>query len=363
MCAVPDDEHRGGRAALRAISAGLAALLTASLLSAAPAAAQAECTAAGTAGRVWESTLDVGHPLSGTVLDARTGTTMPRAAFDRLFAASLVPATPIILLGETHDNPDHHALQAALIGLFACASTAPQAAVFEHIRADQQPALDRFTEFNAKARRLGNSGDLLRFLDWDNSGWPAARMFLPLFDAVIAARLAILPGDPPRARVRGLARNEPGAVSDADRARLRLDASLPQPLTDALMIELRGSHCGALPESAIAPMSAAQRYRDAHLADAMLAAAANSNGAVLLAGNGHVRTDRAVPWHIRQRKPDAPILAIMAVEVEDGQTDPMTYVPRAPDNTPAVDYIVFTPRAERADPCATMRSSPKAGRG
>ena len=78
--------------------------------------------------------------------------------------------------------------------------------------------------------------------------------------------------------------------------------------------------------------------------------------AILLAGNGHVRSDRGVPRYLRARNPNAGIVAVMLNEVEGGRTDPAAYVPRDPDGKPAVDAIVFTPRAQREDSCAKMRA-------
>jgi hypothetical protein len=138
-------------------------------------------------------------------------------------------------------------------------------------------------------------------------------------------------------------------------ARLGLDSELPAPLVEALSRELVDSHCGALPPQAIGGMAVAQRYRDAHQADAALAAAARHGSAILLAGNGHVRTDRGVPWHIRRRAPETPIVSLMILEVEDGNTAPLAYVPRAPDGRPVADLVIFTPRAARGDPCQVLR--------
>jgi len=45
----------------------------------------------------------------------------------------------------------------------------------------------------------------------------------------------------------------------------------------------------------------------------------------------------------------------MMVEVEEGKSDPATYLPRDPDGKPAADMLIFTPRHERPDPCAKMR--------
>ena len=57
-------------------------------------------------------------------------------------------------------------------------------------------------------------------------------------------------------------------------------------------------------------------------------------------------------------KPDAPTrqtVSVMLLEVEDGKADPAAYLPRDPDGKPAADYVLFTPRHERPDPCEKMR--------
>jgi uncharacterized iron-regulated protein len=92
------------------------------------------------------------------------------------------------------------------------------------------------------------------------------------------------------------------------------------------------------------------------MADMLLKASEKHGSAILIAGNGHVRNDRGVPWYIRQRAPDRKVVSVMLVEVEDGRNYAEAYVPRDPDGKPAADYIIFTPRAEREDPCVKMRS-------
>ncbi len=94
---------------------------------------------------------------------------------------------------------------------------------------------------------------------------------------------------------------------------------------------------------------------NARLADAVLKADAEHGSSALIAGNGHVRTDRAVPWYLRERAPGKTVVSVMFVEVQDGRTDPRAYIPLDPEGRAAVDYVVFTPRAERADPCEKMR--------
>src|SRR3546814_14510894 len=73
-----------------------------------------------------------------------------------------------------------------------------------------------------------------------------------------------------------------------------------------------------------------QRLWDAWMADSMLAAAADgAEGAVLIAGSGHVREDRAVPWHLGGRG-GGDALTLALVEVAAG-------------SLAARDYAAFDP--------------------
>ena len=315
------------------------------------------------------------HPLIGRVVDLRSPAGQPLpcpvSGVEQLLrvlgAADIDPGKPVrarlLVLGEVHDNPAHHALRAALVEVLSVSrgDRAPFAAkpalVFEHIRADQQPDLDRFAEFDRTARRLGTTGDLLRMLDWDKSGWPDKAMFEPLFAAALRARLPIVPGDPPRETVRRVAREGLAALDAAEIARLGLSRPFDEGLQDALLTDLEASHCGLMPKSRFTKLAEAQRYRDAFQAAALVVAGQQHGAAILFAGNGHARTDRGVPYYVRQLAPAANIVSIQLVEVEDGRTETDYYVPRGSGGMPAVDFIILTPRAPRADPCEEMKKA------
>ena len=313
------------------------------------------CATAGAAGQsdwgAWAEAVGKLHPLAGRVYDVATGQLtdpVPTAG-----APALVLPGGLVLLGEVHDNPAHHRVRAWQIA--ETIKARPQwrpAVLFEQINTDRQEAVERFEGLESGARTAEALFDLLK---WQESGWPPADSYRPLIEAVVAARLPIYAGDLPRVRVRSVARGGLLQIESEERARLGLDRPLPAPLADALRRELEDSHCGALPPQALGGMAVAQRYRDAHMADALLAAAQRHGSAILIAGNGHVRADRGVPWHLRQRAPGTPVTVILLVEVENGQTDPAEYVPRNPEARPAADFIIFTPRAERADPCESLR--------
>lgn len=303
----------------------------------------------------WPQQERASHPLIGKVWVARTGALMDWQAFEAV-VPGLASSSDIILLGEVHDNRLHHTARARILRLLACAQARASFAVFEHLRVDQKPQLDAFATDRAPGGVKPAAAALLAKIDWAKSGWPKSEIFLPLFQAAIDTGLTLRPGEPARARVRAVARGEPEALNADERERLSLTKELPAPQMRALLSELEGSHCGMLPDRALAPMAAAQRFRDAHMADALLAARGQGARGVLLAGNGHVREDRGVPWYLRQREPGLKISTVMFVEVEAGSEAASSYSPRDPAGRPAVDYLVFTPRAERADPCAAMRA-------
>ncbi len=303
------------------------------------------------------------HPLIGTVMPAPSQGRphLSDCAVDPLYRmfdqlAAHLQRGGIVLLGEVHDNIAHHRLR----GRFPQALSDPTPAVFEHLRADQSDVLVRFGKIAQSSEyafdrtaRSKLAGEFFRAVDWADSGWPDAAIYEPLFRGHVFRQM--LAGDPPKGAVRDVARQGLAALADGEAARLKLTAPLPDKLQAGLLDELEASHCGLMPRTAFGNMAVAQRYRDAHLAERVKLAADQHGSAVLFAGNGHLRTDRGVPYYLRQMT-DKPILSVMLIEVEDGKTDPEAYVPRDPDGKPVADFVIFTPRAERKDPCDEMRA-------
>jgi hypothetical protein len=80
------------------------------------------------------------------------------------------------------------------------------------------------------------------------------------------------------------------------------------------------------------------------MAEAMLANG-GADGAALVAGNGHVRSDRGVPEYLRRA--GATSVSLSFVEVRKGEVDPAAYAADQP-----ADFVMFTPRLDDDDPCA-----------
>lgn len=307
----------------------------------------------------WVSTLDQDHPLPGKIYATRSNAFLPAQDLGRALALAR-----FVLLGEVHDNPDHHLWQAWGIRTISKLRGArivegqPQIDIvaMEMIRADQYEALDKFYGRDVEVPRPRPAKSLRRLLDWDKSGWPEFKIYEPIVAQAMYERLVIVPASPSRDLSRKVSKDWDNALSPKEISRLGLDHEFSSGLQDALVAEIRDSHCGLIPKSAFKNMSRVQRFRDATMADAMLSVGPYK-GSILIAGNGHVRRDRGVPYFLGARGiPAKSIVSVAHVEVRAGEDDPAAYIPTAPDGRPAVDFVVFTPRTDRADPCEKMRS-------
>ena len=298
------------------------------------------------------------HPLVWKIVETRTGIVTDLT--DPALVRALFPCGAITLLGEVHDNADHHWLRSGLIeAATQQASCTPDAFAFEQISSDQQAGLSKFAELK-QTSQPATAAKLFELIEWNKSGWPSSQSYAPLLSQVIRSNRPILAGGPGRVQSRRVAKEGIGAIGNDQPHKLGLDKPLPPPLNDALLSELEASHCGLMPKSAFGNMAVAQRYRDAYIADVALKASEASGNVVIFAGNGHVRTDRGIPYYLKQRAPERTVIAVAFTETEDGKLDPATYGPRDPQGKPAAGYVAFAAPAQRDDPCEEMRAQFKA---
>lgn len=254
-----------------------------------------------------------------------------------------------VLFGEVHDNSLHHELRSRL-GMSNFASV-----VMEQMTTDKSATLDTFWRETSKHYKDGDLDKLKTAVDWQNGGWSKYN-YDPLFLAVLKGAQPIFAGDAPLETVKTVAKGGESAVSSEDKIRLALDKPLGEKLDAASLSEIEIAHCNAMPKEVLGGIAYAQRFRDATLADGVLQAISKRGSTLLIAGNGHVRKDRGVAWYLGQRKPEIKTLSIQLIEVEEGKTDAGAYSPVDPDGKPAADYVIFTPRAARTDPCEAMKA-------
>lgn len=284
---------------------------------------------------------EAGHPLVGRIWSvADKSFVTPKEVSRAAVAASFV------LLGEIHDNPDHHALQAFVLSAVTASGRKP-AAVLEMLPGDRQARVDDYL-----AEKEPTPDGFGAAVGWAELGWPDYRIYQPVIAAAMEADLPIIAGDVPKKQRVEVSRDGFSSLGEEALAKMALDQPLGEAADARLLQTLFEGHCEMMPREALVPMANVQRLRDAGLANAMLAAAGEgADGAVLIAGAGHVRADLAVPRYLRWRAPSAGLVTIAFIEVAAGETDPAAYAVPEDGTAAPYDFLWFTPRGARKDPC------------
>ncbi len=249
-------------------------------------------------------------------------------AFVLSLVALPVAAQDVVILGEVHDNPAHHAEQARRV-----AALVPRALVFEMLTPEQAARVTPGLIADAEAMEEA--------LGWAESGWPDFSMYHPIFAA--APEAAVYGAQVPRDVARAVIETGMAEAFGPDAAAY----GLTEPLSDAEQAAReamqRDAHCNALPEEMLPGMVAVQRLRDAVLARAVVRAMDETGGPVaVITGNGHARRDRGVPVYLGRVAPDLEVYAL-------GQTE---------DGAPLAggfDEVISAPAVDRPDPCAAFR--------
>jgi uncharacterized iron-regulated protein len=299
----------------------------------------------------WQAEKFRDHPLNGKIWSAEKRGFLTKEAY-----AEALRKADIVLLGENHDNPDHHRLQAWAISQIAKGREGKGAVVFEMIGADQAAALDAFAATKPAAADAAKLGIAVK---WQERGWPAFALYQPIAEAALAAHFTLHAGDAAQGTIRQVGKQGTQSLGTDEEKRLGLDHALSPALQDALLDDLYDSHCQMVDKAKLGPMANVQRFRDATLAANLMSASEGGRIAILIAGDGHVRKDRGAPLYLRAQAKPPHAVAVMHIEVAEGVTDPAALVPKGPDGAPATDFAVFTPAAERGDPCEAFRKMKK----
>lgn len=293
-------------------------------------------------GRSWASELRRDHPLVGKIWDQRA-----QRFTDEATLASAVSGAEFAILGEVHDNPDHHAVQARLVAAIGAARR--PALAFEMLEEDEQPAVDA-----ALARDPGDPDAVARAVDWEHSGWYSFSMYRPIFAAGLKVGMPIVAANLPVKVAKDVAFQGAAALPEDVRAAVERAGPLSPEAVASWRAEMKSSHCDApMPDEILDRLSLAQRARDAQMALRM--SGASAPGAVLITGNGHARTDRAVPAVLGREAAGRAVIAVGVLEVQEQLLEPAQYAKDLGAATLPFDLVVFTPATEREDPCLALR--------
>jgi uncharacterized iron-regulated protein len=255
----------------------------------------------------------------------------PPADPERLAAA--LRSRPIVLLGEVHDNATQHGLRAQALRALLQSGARP-ALLMEQFDRDRQAELDR-----ALAQPDANPDSVIAAGSGMGgaAGAPAPGWIWPLYRPYIALaieyRLPIVAANVSRTDTRAIVKDGLAAHG--------FDANVPADIEQIQAHAIADGHCGMLSPADARRLIAAQVARDQFMARAIDALAPRA--AVLLAGNGHVRSDAGVPRWLSTGSRSRSV-AIGLLE-QDGPVDG-TY-----------DIAMTTPAQARPDPCDGLRAA------
>lgn len=266
---------------------------------------------------VWQGREGRDDATLGQIRDLASG----QSISPRMLIQGLADA-PRVLVGEKHDNPDHHALQLWLMRALQARRT-QGSLLLEMLQPEQQARVD------ALAGLATLPADLPKALDWQE-GWDW-QMYGPIVREALQNHVPLLAANLSPAQMRQAYRQPavlPGERSNAPTVKA------------ALLEQVRTGHCGLLPESQLPAMLAVQQLRDRRITERLLSA---PQPALLLTGAYHARKDLGIPLHLAdlgaRGESKVLLLAEVGEKIEPGMAD----------------YVWFTPATPEQDYCAQLR--------
>lgn len=265
----------------------------------------------------WQSSEGRDNAELGQILDLASGQVIsPEQLIEGLAAA------PRVLVGEKHDNPDHHALQLWLLRALQ-QRRAQGSLLLEMLQPEQQARVD------ALMGQAQLPHDLPKALAWED-GWDW-QLYGPIVREALQHPVPLLAANLSPAEMRQAYRRPsalPGTRSNAPAVRA------------ALLEQVKQGHCGLLPESQLPAMLAVQQQRDRRMAERLLAA---PQPALLFAGAYHARKDLGVPLHLADLGAKGVSKVVLLVEAGE-QVGPGV-----------ADYVWYTAAMPEQDYCAQLR--------
>jgi len=288
-----------------------------------------------------DTPLESQNGLIGKIWDVKNG-----KFIDRQQLVKNVTASHYILLGETHDNLQHHKDHALLIQQIAAAQ--PHTAIgMEMVNSDQVSAIDK--------AKITSSNDLLAILENSNNNWDYRKYYSSVLDSIFNAKLSINAVDLDKPELMNILR---GGFAHAPKQIQQLIQK--NPLTDqereSLKQEIEATHCGMATENMTKAMMLGQQVRDANIALNLFKISSDGVPAVvLISGSGHIRLDRGVPMYLHSLDTANSSISVAWLEVNKEFPSPRDYAAQWSQSQLPFDFVVFTQQTERTDPCEEMK--------
>lgn len=288
----------------------------------------------------WQSPLERDHPMVGKVVNLKAQEIIsPNELLENLAHAE------VILIGEKHDNPDHHLLEQRILRALSEQSTELVLEMLDDSQASSLEALDREVQ-----------GDQLKeTLQWNDKGW-SWKSYGPLVELAVSGGQKLTAGNLSRDQVKKIYQAGSEALTADDRlaSALRVNEAVKQ----TLLTEIYEQHCKMMPRDALSPMLSIQLARDARMASAI--AESQASRVLLVAGAYHVLKDSAVPLHLELIGTEKNVAVVVLQEVSSEIDDYDAYLK---EQVAVADYIWFTPKSTDRDYCADIKHSKSGSTG
>ena len=283
----------------------------------------------------WQSSLYVEHELVGQIWNSVSQDFVSITDF-----VASVEDSKYLILGEKHDNPDHHLLQLSILNHLLGLNIVSLVS-FEMMDASSQNLLDGLPQ-----TEIDNMELLKEYLEWDDEGWDWS-FYGPLIYSAYTSGVNLAGSN--------LTNSQMMEIYGLEELPSELDI-FDDLITARLIQDIDESHCGLLPESQFPAMVRVQQGRDYSMARSLVSEK-EEQIRVLIAGNYHARKDLGVPKYLIASDPelsDNQVVSVAFTEVIQGETDPTMYS-QAAGNEASFDFLWFTPVVSEEDYCASLR--------
>ena len=277
----------------------------------------------------WQSAYYRDHALVGKIYDLQAD-----KFIDANSLTEIIASQDIILLGETHSNPDHHQTQANIIQALIDEDYA-LTLVFEMLDAGNNIETDQISlqQLMQKLEKVSPG--------WD---WP---IYQPIIKIARQMQLSLLGANIDKQKQRMIMRNAKRCQFDIQQHQVNLCQALPASRQQLIKQTIYDSHCGYMPMEHTQGMAHVQMAKDTSLAIGLATSSIQSK-AILIAGSAHVRRDIGVPAQLQKLAKSS--LSIGILPVHPDRSNATDYWQRDLELIP-FDYVIFTPSDTNQDPC------------
>ena len=273
----------------------------------------------------WQSPYYVDHPLVGKIYSLQDNDWVTRKQLNQA-----ISGVQILLLGETHTNPDHHLGQASLISQLV-----NPAIVLEMLAVEAWP--DQAKTWSNLSELQSQWEQAAKLWQWD--------LYQPILELAVERELPVLAANLTKQQRTEYAKDSVCSIQ-RDGKEIEFCDTISAEQKQIIEQLILDAHCGYLQAENLPPLVNTQIAKDASFA-LSLVQSTEKNPAVLIAGAVHVRNDIGVPVYLRSLGKESMSIAFIAVDPERDQ--PEQYFDHALGRQ--FDYALFTPSERNIDPC------------